>query len=107
MAASRTRVVTTLGTAQTLAWASSYYLPAMLARPMAAELGVAEPTVFAAFSVALVVSAFVGPHSGRRIDRWGGRPVLMATSALFAVGLAAMALASGPVSLFAAWLVMG
>jgi len=107
MPAGRTRVVATLGTAQTLAWASSYYLPAMLARPMAGELGVSEPTVFAAFSVALVVSALVGPHSGRRIDRWGGRPVLMVTSGLFALGLALMALATGPLSLFAAWMVMG
>jgi len=107
MPASRTRVVATLGTAQTLAWASSYYLPAMLARPMAAELGVEQPTIFAAFSAALVVSALVGPHSGQRIDRWGGRPVLMATSVLFALGLALMAVAQGPVSLFAAWAVMG
>jgi predicted MFS family arabinose efflux permease len=74
---------------------------------MAADLGVSEPTVFAAFSAALVVSAIVGPHSGRRIDRWGGRPVLMATSGLFALALAVMAVASGPVGLFAAWLVMG
>lgn len=107
MAAGRHRVVATLGTAQTLAWASSYYLPAMLARPMAADLGVSEPTVFAAFSAALVVSAIVGPHSGRRIDRWGGRPVLMVTSGLFALALAAMAVASGPLGLFAAWLVIG
>ncbi len=107
MAQSRPRVVATLGTAQTLAWASSYYLPAMLARPMAAELGVSEPTVFAAFSAALVVSALVGPQAGQRIDRWGGRPVLVATSGLFAMGLAALALAGGPLGLFAAWLVMG
>lgn len=103
----RARVVASLGSAQTLAWASSYYLPAMLARPMAGDLGVSQPTVFAAFSVALVVSALVGPHSGRRIDRWGGRPVLMATSVIFALGLALLALATGPVSLFAAWVVMG
>ncbi|RZL32939.1 MAG: MFS transporter [Rubrivivax sp.] len=107
MPISRTRVVATLGSAQTLAWASSYYLPAMLARPMASDLGVSEPTVFAAFSVALVVSAFIGPHSGRRIDRWGGRPVLMATSALFALGLALLAIATGPLGLFVAWMVMG
>jgi predicted MFS family arabinose efflux permease len=107
MATARLRVVTTLGIAQTLAWASSYYLPALLARPMARDLGVSEPTVFAAFSAALVVSAVIGPQAGRRIDRWGGRPVLMMTSALFALGLAAMALASGPTSLFAAWLLMG
>lgn len=107
MLAGRTRVVATLGTAQTLAWASSYYLPAMLARPMAQELGVSEPTVFAAFSVALVVSALVGPQSGRRIDQWGGRPVLMTTSVIFALGLGLLALATGPVSLFAAWVVLG
>lgn len=107
MPASSTRVVISLGTAQTLAWASSYYLPALLARPMAGDLGVAEPTVFAAFSAALIVSALVGPHSGRRIDRWGGRPVLVTTSLLFALGLALMAMAQGPVSLVAAWLVMG
>ena len=107
MANARLRIVTTLGVAQTLAWASSYYLPALLARPMARELGVAEPTVFAAFSGALVVSALVGPHSGRRIDRWGGRPVLVTTSLLFALGLSSLAMAMGPMSLFAAWLVMG
>jgi len=107
MAGSRLRVVAMLGSAQTLAWASSYYLPALLAQPMARELGVAEPTVFAAFSAALVVSALVGPHSGQRIDRWGGRPVLMATSGLFALGLALLALADGPTGLFTAWVVMG
>lgn len=107
MARSRLSVVGSLGVAQTLAWASTYYLPAMLARPMARDLGVSEPTIFAAFSAALVVSALVGPHAGRRIDRWGGRPVLMGTSAVFALGLALMALANGPLGLFAAWAVLG
>ncbi|MCO4094586.1 MAG: MFS transporter, partial [Acidovorax sp.] len=68
--------VARLGTAQTLAWASSYYLPAMLAEPMAHDLGVGTATVFAAFSVALIVSALLGPLAGRAIDRHGGRPVL-------------------------------
>ena len=99
--------VVRLGTAQTLAWASSYYLPAMLAAPMARDLGVATPTVFAAFSVALIVSALLGPFAGRAIDRHGGRPVLVGTNLLFAVALVGMALAQGPVGLFAAWVLMG
>ena len=45
-------LVLVLGTTQTLAWASSYYLPAVLAAPMAAAAGVAPSTVFAAFSAA-------------------------------------------------------
>jgi len=39
----RVGTVAGLGSAQTLAWASSYYLPAMLAAPMARELGVSTP----------------------------------------------------------------
>ena len=91
----RTRVVAALGTAQTLSWASSYYLPAVMAEPMARDLGVDRPFVFAAFSLALIVSALMGPWSGRQIDRHGGRPVLMATNGLFALGLAGLGLAQG------------
>jgi MFS family permease len=88
--------VAVLGTAQTLAWASSYYLPAMLAAPMAGELGVTVPTVFAAFSAALVVSALLGPSAGRAIDRLGGRPVLMTSSLVFATGPPAPWTAASP-----------
>ncbi|MFM2065964.1 MAG: hypothetical protein RLZZ584_873 [Pseudomonadota bacterium] len=105
--AGRTRVVATLGTAQTLAWASSYYLPAVLAAPMAAELGLSASSVFALFSLALLVSAAVGPAAGAAIDRHGGRPVLMGTSGLFAAGLVTLALAQGLWGLAAGWLLMG
>lgn len=103
----RTSVIAALGTTQTLAWASSYYLPAMLAVPMAKDLGVSAPAVFAAFSFALVVSALLGPYAGRSIDRWGGRPVLMATNVVFAAGLAMLGAAHGMAGLFFAWAVLG
>jgi MFS family permease len=101
------RVTVALGLAQTLAWASTYYLPAMLAAPMAGELGLQSATVFAAFSLALVVSAAMGPAVGRAIDSHGGRPVLMGTSVLMALGLAALSQVRGPLSLFAAWALLG
>jgi predicted MFS family arabinose efflux permease len=99
--------VAALGTAQTLAWASTYYLPAMLAAPMARDLGVSTPTVFGAFSVALIVSALLGPYAGRAIDRWGARPVLSGTNLVFALGLAALANAHGSAGLFGAWVILG
>ena len=99
--------VCALGSAQTLSWASSYYLPAVLAAPMARDLGVSTPTVFAAFSLALIVSAAVGPAAGRLIDKRGGRPVLLFTNGLFALALVALALAPGPAAMFAAWALMG
>lgn len=107
MNAGRARVVTALGVAQTLAWASSYYLAAILATPMAGAVGVAVPTVFAAFSVALIMSAAIGPLAGRAIDLRGGRPVLIATNVVFAAGLVMLGLARGPVGLFAGWIVLG
>lgn len=107
MSPPRSITVASLGIAQTLAWASSYYLPAMLANSMARDLGVGTPTVFLGFSVALVVSALLGPFAGKAIDRYGGRPVLAATSFIFAAGLAALAFAQGPVGLFVAWAILG
>ena len=100
-------VISALGTAQTLAWASTYYLPAMLAAPMARDLGVSTPTVFGAFSMALIVSALLGPYAGRAIDRWGARPVLSGTNLVFALGLAALANAQGSAGLFGAWVILG
>lgn len=96
-----------LGSAQTLGYASTYYLPAVLAEPMAAELGVDSSMVFAAFSMAMLVAALVGPGAGRQIDRHGGRGLLSLTSLGFALGLLVLAGAQGPWSLFAAWLLLG
>jgi predicted MFS family arabinose efflux permease len=103
----RFRTVLTLGTAQTLAWASSYYLPAILAAPMSRDLGVSSATVFAAFSVGLVISAFLGPRAGRAIDALGGRPVLGLSNLVFAIGLAGLGACTGPWGLFTAWIVIG
>ncbi|SDJ12103.1 MFS transporter [Billgrantia gudaonensis] len=103
----RTRVVVALGVSQTLAWGSTYYLPAILAVPMAMELGLSTGKVFAAFSSALVVSALLGPAVGRRIDRFGGRDVLAASSLVFALGLVLLGLADGLMMLWAGWLVIG
>jgi MFS family permease len=100
-------VTVQVGTAQTFAWASSYYLPALLAAPLADELGLPASQVFVAFSAALIVSALVGPFSGRAIDRHGGRPVLLASSLGFALGLTLLGMAQGSAGLFAAWLVIG
>lgn len=101
------RVVIALGSAQTLAWASSYYLPAILAAPMAADLGIPTSWVFGGFSAALVLSALLGPAAGRAIDLRGGRDVLTLSNLIFAAGLVLMALAQGPALMALAWLVLG
>ncbi len=104
---SRTSVVIALGTAQTLAWASSFYLPAMLAAPMARDLGLSPSDIYALLSMALVLSALVSPWAGRQVDAHGGRRMLLASVGLFAAALLLMAAAQGPALLLVAWLLMG
>lgn len=104
---SRTSVVVALGAAQTLAWASSFYLPALLAAPMARDLGVPPSQVYAALSMSLIIAALVSPWAGRRIDRLGGRRVLLGSSLLFALALLLLAAAQGAPMLTLAWVVMG
>lgn len=74
---------------------------------MARDLGLATPTVFALLSLALIVSALVGPVAGRLIDRHGGRAVLMAGNGVFAAGLLLMGSAHGFAALLLAWLLLG
>ena len=62
----RLGVVAPLGTTQTLAWASSYYLPAILADPIARDLGISSNWFFAAFSASLVISGLLGPRVGQQ-----------------------------------------
>jgi len=101
------RLVLSVGTAQTLAWGSTYYLPAILAVPMATDLGVTTGFVYAAFSAGLVLAALLGPAAGRRIDLFGGRGMLSLSSLIFATGLALLGASAGPGTLVAAWLVIG
>jgi MFS family permease len=100
-------LIAALGTTQTLAWASSYYLPAILADPIAHDLGISSNWIFAAFSVALVISAVLGPRIGRQIDRVGGRQVLCLSNLTIAGGLALLGLAASIPMLAVAWLLLG
>lgn len=100
-------VVSALGTTQTLAWASSYYLPAILADDIAAGTGTSRPWVFGIFSGSLLLSAALSPWVGRMIDRRGGHGVLVASNIVFAAGLAALAVSTGIVTLAAAWCLLG
>jgi MFS family permease len=90
-----------------LAWASSYYLPAILGAPIAAALGLPASVFFGIFSASLLLGAAISPWVGRLIDDHGGRAVLTASNAVLAMGLALLGLAQGIVSLTIAWLFLG
>jgi len=107
MSGGRLPIILALGTTQTLAWASSMYLPAILADPIARDLGVSANWVFAAFSAALVLAALLGPRIGRQIDLVGGRSVLSISNLVLAAGLALLGLTTSIPLLVIAWLLLG
>jgi predicted MFS family arabinose efflux permease len=100
-------IIVALGTTQTLAWASSYYLPAILADPIGRDLGVSSNWIFAAFSGALVISALLGPRIGRQIDLVGGRSVLSMSNLLLAAGLTLLGFTYSIPVLIVAWFLLG
>lgn len=100
-------IILALGTTQTLAWASSYYLPALLADPMAHDLGISTNWIFGAFSASLVISAMLGPRIGRQIDLVGGRQVLSASNLTIAAGLVLLGFSQSVAVMAFAWLVLG
>jgi MFS family permease len=103
----RTTTVAAIGLTQTLAWGSSYYLPAVLADPIAAGLGVPKPLFFGFFSASLLLQAGLGPVIGKAIDRQGGRRVLMLSNLVLGTGLLWLASAQESVGLAGAWVVLG
>src|SRR6201991_1234344 len=104
MSARQLPIIVALGTTQTLAWASSMYLPAILADPIARDLGVSSNWVFGAFSAALVISALLGPRIGRQIDLVGGRSVLSASNLVLAAGLVLLGFSTSVAVMIVAWL---
>ena len=96
-----------LGAMQILAWAPTYYLPAVLADPIARDLGVSTTMVFGVFSGALFLSGFLGPRVGRQIDAVGATGVLASSNLVIAAGLVVLAMAQGLTTLCIAWLILG
>jgi MFS family permease len=104
---SRGVVVPALGLTQILAWGSSYYLPAVVAKPISVETGWPLTWVVGGLSIGLLIAGIVSPRVGRTINQHGGRLVLAASSILLGLGLAGLGLAQNLPGYFIAWLVIG
>lgn len=100
-------VISVLGVTQIFAWGSSYYLPAVLAKPIAADTGWSLSWVVGGVSLGLLIAGVVSPWVGRAIARRGGRPVLAVSAGLLAAGLLTSALAHSLPVYLSAWLMIG
>jgi predicted MFS family arabinose efflux permease len=103
----RLTVIGAIGLAQVLAWGSSYYLVAVLARPIVADTGWSLAWVVGGLSFGFLVSGLVSPRVGRLIEARGGRMVLAASALLLAAGLVVLGAAPDLPLYLLGWAIMG
>ena len=104
---SRLTIISALGVVEILTWGSSFYLPAVLAGPVAQDTGWPLAWVVGGLTLGLLVAALASPHVGTVIERHGGRPVLALAPLLLAAGLVVLAVAPILPIYLAGWLVLG
>lgn len=103
----RRLVVSALGVGQILGWGTSFYFPAVFATAIVADTGWSLGAVVSGTSIGLLTAGLISPKVGALIDRYGGRPVLLASSLFTAGGLAGVGLAPNLPVYLLSWLVIG
>ena len=103
----RSRLVAALGVAQLIGWGTSFYFPGVLAVPIAADTGWPLSTIVGGVSLGLFIAGLISPQVGRVIAARGGRPVLAASSLLFAAGLCMIGIAPSLWVYLVGWIGVG
>ena len=101
------RLTIIIGLTQALAWATSYYITALITSSVAAEFHAAPTVLYGGFSWALLITGLCSPRVGRRIERTGGRGVLAAGALLMGAGLLLMSVCHSVAGWYFAWTVEG
>ncbi|MGV2184028.1 MFS transporter [Rhizobium rhizogenes] len=100
-------IIPVLGVTQILAWGSSYYLLAVLAKPISGDTGWPLAWVVGGLSLGLLVAGIISPRVGDSIQRLGGRLVLATSAVFLAFGMIGLALSPNLPIYIASWLVLG
>lgn len=101
------RATAVLAVTQVTGWGTTFYLPALVGRDMARDLGLSTELVFFGVTLMVAVMAVLSPWLGRRMDRVGAAGTLTAGSCVFAIALAALGSARDPLTYCAAWMLIG
>jgi len=101
------RLALVLGFTQTLAWATTYYIPAVIVGPAAGTLHRSTTELLVGYSWSLLVAGLVSPRVGSWIDRHGGRGALATGTVVMATGLLVLAAWPSLAGWYLAWTIIG
>jgi MFS family permease len=107
MTSTRVRLIFMLSISQIFGWGTSFDLLGVLGRIIAADIGLSTEVGFLGATVMLLIMGFAGPLSGRLLEKHGAAKVMGCGSVVFAIGLAALSQAHGPVLYFISWFILG
>jgi predicted MFS family arabinose efflux permease len=99
-------ILVVLAVTQVISW-GTIGLPPVIGRQIAADLDMDIVAVFAGTSVLYMAMGLCAPWLGRFFIRFGARRVMIAGTLVAMPGFVLLAVASGPVAYFAAWLILG
>jgi MFS family permease len=99
--------VLALGVTQIIGWGTTFYVPAILSRPIAESLDLPLLGVLGAYSWALLLSGLLSRRIGALIDRYGAASLLTVASLLAAGALALHATAESLLPIWIAWSLIG
>ena len=101
------RIVWPLAIAQIILWAALYYIFPALLLEWERDLGWSKTELSGAFTLALLMAAFMAPVVGRIIDRGFGRRVLAASALLGALLLVLLSGVTARWQFYAVWVALG
>lgn len=99
--------VIALGMTQIIGWGTTFYLPALLSRPIAQALELPLASVLGAYCWAMLISGILSRRIGRLIDRYGAAPLMAGASVLTALALALLSVATGHIAVWVSWTLVG
>lgn len=101
------RATAVLAITQVTGWGTSYYLPGIMGRDIARELGFSTEFAFAGVTIMVVTGGLLSPRVGKIFDE-KGTPFLMAIgSVVMGLSIALLGFAQGAISYALAWFGIG
>lgn len=105
--ASQRRLVWGFAVTETVSWGVLYYALPVLLVPMHQDLGWSRATIVGAFSAGVLISGFLAPVVGRRLDQSEPRVVITAGSVAAALLVVAWSQVRSPLAFYLVWFGIG